>query len=110
MKISWMIHYGLVISVIDETCDGGEEREKQKRKCKFDEDESLDGVILLVKIVRKEDIGFLFFPQHPGTTSALLHQLIHLSCITMLLLAVGPGFTKEARERSMFWTVSQEFF
>jgi hypothetical protein len=74
---------------------GDEEREKQNRKCKFDEDESPDGVILPVKIVGKEDIELFFFPQHPGTTSVLLHQLKHLSCITRLLLVVGsPGFTK----------------
>jgi hypothetical protein len=48
-------------------------KEKQKRKHKFDEDESPDVVILPVKIVGKEDIGLFFFPQHPGTTSTLLH-------------------------------------
>jgi hypothetical protein len=52
-------------------------KKKKKGKCKFDEDESPDGVILPmilpVKIVGKEDIGLFFFPQHPGTTSALLH-------------------------------------
>jgi hypothetical protein len=90
-----MIHYRPITSVIDETGDRDEEREKQKRKCKFNKDESPDGVILPVKIVGKEDIGLLFFPQHPGTTSTLLHQMIHLICITRLLLAVGPpGFTK----------------
>jgi hypothetical protein len=74
----------------------GTKKEKNKKeKCKFDEDESPDGVILPVKIVGKEDIRLFFFPQHPGTTSALLHQLMHLSCITRLLLAVGPpDFTK----------------
>jgi hypothetical protein len=90
-----MIHCISITSIIIKTSDRDEEREKQKRKCKFDEDESPDGVILPVKIVGKEDIGLLFFPQHPGTTSALLHQLMHQSCITRLLLAVGPpGFTK----------------
>jgi hypothetical protein len=72
-----------------------EEREKQKRRCKFDEDESLDEVIPPFKVVGKEDIGLFFFPQRPRTTPALLHQLKHPSCITRLLLAVGPpGFTK----------------
>jgi hypothetical protein len=62
---------------------------------KFDEDESPDGVIPLVEVVRKEDIGLLFFPQCPETTPALFHQLMHLSCITRLLPAVGPpSFTK----------------
>jgi hypothetical protein len=70
-----MIHYRSITSVITETDDGDEEREKEKRKRKFDEDESPDGVILPVKIVGEEDIGLFFFPQHPGTTSALLHQL-----------------------------------
>jgi hypothetical protein len=100
-----MIRYRSITSVITKTDDGDEEREKQKRKHKFHEDESPDGVILPVKIVGKEDIGLSFFPQHTGTTSALLHQLMHLSCITRLLLAVGPpGLTKgaEAREGSMF--------
>jgi hypothetical protein len=74
---------------------GTKKEKKQKRKCKFYEDESPDGVILPVKIIGKEDIGLFFFPQHPGTTSTLLHQLMHLSCITRLLLAVGPpSFTK----------------
>jgi hypothetical protein len=50
---------------------------------------------LPVKIVGKEDIRLFFFPQHPETTSALRHQLMHLSCITRLLLDVGPpGFIK----------------
>jgi hypothetical protein len=65
------------------------------RSSKFDKDESLDGVILPVKIIGKEDIGLFFFPQNPETTSTLVHQLMHLSCITRLLLVVGPpGFTK----------------
>jgi hypothetical protein len=65
------------------------------RSFKFDKDESLDGVILPVKIIGKEDIGLFFFPQNPETTSTLVHQLMHLSCITRLLLVVGPpGFTK----------------
>jgi hypothetical protein len=90
-----MIHYKSITSVIAGTDNGDEEREKQKRKRKFDEDESPNGVILPVKIVGKEDIGLFFFPKHPGTTSALVHHLMHLSCITRLLLAVGPpGFTK----------------
>jgi hypothetical protein len=90
-----MICYKSITSVITETDDGGEEREKQKRKHKFDEDESPDGVILPVKIVGKKDMGLFFLPQHPRTTFTLLHQLMHLSCITMLLLAVGPPcFTK----------------
>jgi hypothetical protein len=87
----------LQIDYISHHCtdDGDEEREKQKRKRKFDEDESPDAVILPVKIVGKEDIGLFLFPQHLGTTSTLLHQLMHLSCITRLLLDVGPlGFTK----------------
>jgi hypothetical protein len=70
-----MIHYRSVTSVITETDDGDEEKEKEKRKRKFYEDESPDGVILRVKIDGEEDIGLFFFPQHPGTTSALLHQL-----------------------------------
>jgi hypothetical protein len=38
-------------------------KEKNKKeKCKFDEDESPDGVTLPVKIVEKEDIGLFFFP------------------------------------------------
>jgi hypothetical protein len=70
-------------------------KRKTKRKCKFDEDESLDEAIVPVKFVGKEDIGLFFFPQCQGTTSALFHQLMHLSCIIRLLLAVGPpGFTK----------------
>jgi hypothetical protein len=70
-------------------------KRKIKRKCKFDEDESPNEVTLLVKFVGKEDIGLFFFPQRPGTTSTLLHQLMHLRCITRLLLAVGPpGFIK----------------
>jgi hypothetical protein len=90
-----MIHCISITSIIIKTSDRDEEREKQKRKCKFDEDESPDGVILPIKIVGKEDVGLFFFPQHPGTTSALLHQPKHPSCITRLLLAVGPpGFTK----------------
>jgi hypothetical protein len=90
-----MIHYRSITSVIAETNYEDEEREKQKRKHKFDEDESPDGVILPIKIVGKEDIGLFFIPQHPGATSALFLQLMHLSCITRLLLAVGPpGFTK----------------
>jgi hypothetical protein len=73
----------------------GTKKEKQKRKHKFDEDESPDAVIHPIKIVGKEDIGLFFFPQHPGTTSTLLHQLMHLSYITRLLLVVGSsGFTK----------------
>jgi hypothetical protein len=84
-----MIHYRSVTSVITETNVGNKEREKQKRKCRFDEDESPNGVILPVKIVGKEHIGLFFFPQHPDLT------MMHLSCITRLLLAVGPpGFTK----------------
>jgi hypothetical protein len=95
LKISWMIHYRSVTSVINKTGDGDEEREKQKRKYKFDEDESPDGVIPLVKVVGKEDIGLFFFPQRPRTTTALLHQLKHPSCITRLLLVIGPpDFTK----------------
>jgi hypothetical protein len=47
-----------ITSVITKTDNGDEERENQKRKHKFDEDESPDGVILPVKIVGKEDIGF----------------------------------------------------
>jgi hypothetical protein len=50
-------------------------RKRKKTKCKFDEDESPDGVIPAVKVVGKEDIGLFFFPQHPWTTPALLHQL-----------------------------------
>jgi hypothetical protein len=70
-------------------------RKTKKRKCKFDEDESPDGAIFPVEIVGKEDVGFFFFPQQPRTTSSLLHQLMHLSCITRLLIAVGPpGFTR----------------
>jgi hypothetical protein len=70
-------------------------KRKRKRKCKFDEDESPNEVIFPVKFVSKENIGLFFFPQCPGTTSYLLHQLMHLSCITRLLLAVGPPcFTK----------------
>jgi hypothetical protein len=57
-----MIHYRSITAVIT---DGDKEREQQKRKCKFDEDESPDGVILPVKIVGKEDIRLFFFPQHP---------------------------------------------
>jgi hypothetical protein len=73
---------------------GTKKEKNKKRKRKIDEDESLDGVILSVMIVGKEDIGLFFFPQHPGITSAL-HQLMHLSCIKRLLLGVGPlGFTK----------------
>jgi hypothetical protein len=60
-----MIHYRSITSVIAETDVGCEEREKQTIKRKIDEDESPDGVILPVKVVRKEDIGLLFFPQHP---------------------------------------------
>jgi hypothetical protein len=70
-------------------------KRKTKGKYKFEGDESPDEVTLPVKIVGKEDIGLFFFPQHPGTTSTLIHQLMHLSYITRLLLAVGPpGFTK----------------
>jgi hypothetical protein len=46
-----MIHCRSITSIIVKTGDRDEEREKQKRKCKFDEDESPDGVILSVKIV-----------------------------------------------------------
>jgi hypothetical protein len=46
-----MIHYRSITSVIDETGDGDEERETKKRRCKFDEDESPDGAIPLVKVV-----------------------------------------------------------
>jgi hypothetical protein len=74
-----MVHYRSITSVIVETDNEDVEREKQKRKREFDEDESPDEVILLVKIVGKEDIGLFFFPQHPGTTSTFLHQLTHLS-------------------------------
>jgi hypothetical protein len=49
-------------------------KRKTKRKCIFDGNESPDEVTLPVKIVGKEDIGLFFFPQHPGTTSALLHS------------------------------------
>jgi hypothetical protein len=73
----------------------GTKKAKTKRKCKFVEDESPDGVTPPVKNVGKEDIGLFFFPPRPRTTPILVHQLIHLSCITRLLLAVGsPGFTK----------------
>jgi hypothetical protein len=69
-----MIHYKSITSVIVETDNEDEKREKQKRKRKFDEDESPDEVILLVKIIGKEDIGLFFFPQHqeqlpPSSTS-----------------------------------------
>jgi hypothetical protein len=95
LKVTWMIHCSSITSIIVETGDSDEKREKQKRKFKFDEDESPDGVILPIKIVGKEDIGLFFFPQQPETTSALLHQLKHPSCITRLLVAVGPiDFTK----------------
>jgi hypothetical protein len=71
------------------------QRKRKTKKCKFDEDESPDGAIPPVKVVGKEDIGLFFFPQRPKTTPAFLHQLKHPSCITRLLLAVGPpGFTK----------------
>jgi hypothetical protein len=71
------------------------ERDKQKRKSKFEEDESPNYVTFPVKIVGKEDIGSFFFPKHPGMISTLLHQLMHPGCITRVLLAVGPpGFTK----------------
>jgi hypothetical protein len=74
----------------------GQRKRKRKRKCKFDEDEPPDGVIPPVEFVGKEDIGLFFFPQRPRTTPGLLHQLMHLSCITRLLLDVGPpSFTKE---------------
>jgi hypothetical protein len=70
-------------------------KRKTKRKCTFDEDESPDGVIPPINIVGKEDMGLFFFLQRPRTTPALLHQLKHPSCITRLLLAVGPpSFTK----------------
>jgi hypothetical protein len=70
-------------------------KRKTKRKCKFDKDESPDGIIPPVNFVGKEDIGLFFFPQYPRTTPALLHQLKHPSCVTRLLLAVGPpSFTK----------------
>jgi hypothetical protein len=50
-----MIHYRSITSVIYETGDGDEEREKQKkRRCKFDEDESPDGVIPLSKLLGKK--------------------------------------------------------
>jgi ribosomal protein S8E len=88
-----MIHYRFITSVIDKT--GGKRRKrKTKRKCKFDEDESPYGVIPPVKVVGKEGIGLFFFPQHPRTTLALLHQLKHPSCITRLLVVGPPGFTK----------------
>jgi hypothetical protein len=87
----------LRIGYIHHHWTGGEdeEREKQKRKRKLDEDESQDLVTLPVMIARKEDIWLFLFLQRLGTTSTLLHQLMHLSCITGILLAVGPpGFTK----------------
>jgi hypothetical protein len=49
-----MIHYRSITSVINETRDGDEEREKQKRKCKFDEDESPYGVIPPSRLLRKK--------------------------------------------------------
>jgi hypothetical protein len=70
-----MIHCKSITSIIVRD----EAREKQKRKCKFDEDEPPDGVILPIKIVGKEDIGLFLFPQPPGTTSAFFHQLQHPS-------------------------------
>jgi hypothetical protein len=37
-------------------------KEENKRKCKFDQDESPDGVIPPVKIVGKEDIELFYLP------------------------------------------------
>jgi hypothetical protein len=65
-------------------------KKEKKTKHKLDEDESPDSVTLPVRIVGKKDIGFFFFPQHLGTTSTLLHQLMHPRRITTVLLAVGP--------------------
>jgi hypothetical protein len=41
-------------------------KRKTKRKCKFDKDESPDGIIPPVNFVGKEDIGLFFFPQYQG--------------------------------------------
>jgi hypothetical protein len=88
LRVGYIHHHG--------TGDGGEESEKQKRKHKFDEDESPDSVTLPVKIAGKEDIGLFFFPQRLGTTSTLLHQLMHPKRITRVLIDVGPpSLTKE---------------
>jgi hypothetical protein len=65
-------------------------KRKTKRKCKFDEDESPAEVIPPVKVVGKEDMGLFFFTQRLRTTPTLLHQVKHPSCITRLLLVVGP--------------------
>jgi hypothetical protein len=73
----------------------GRIKRKTKKKHNFDEDESPDLVTSPIKIVGKEDIVLFFFPKRPGTTSALLHQLMHPRRITRVLLAVeSPGFTK----------------
>jgi hypothetical protein len=73
---------------------GNEEREKQKRKHKFDEDESLDSATFSIK-PGEQDIGLFFFLKHQGTTSTLLDQLMHPRRVTSVLLDVGPpGFIK----------------
>jgi hypothetical protein len=71
-----MIHYKTYYICYQRNKRWGWRKRKTKRKCKFDEDESPDGVIPLVEVVGKEDIGLFFFPQRPRTTPALLHQLI----------------------------------
>jgi hypothetical protein len=43
----------------------------------------------------EQDTGLFFFLKHLGTTSTLLHQLMHPRPVTRVLLAIGPPvFTK----------------